>query len=197
MLFALLVTVFASSACNFSEPLPPESNDPSLAPHGAPRGNVGLPGRAVVLRLVGTGSAYDGMVPDIDGDQQDDPAVCFDVDLYDSHGRRVGTATDCLSDIQGVGNGLALVGTTVFRLPNGTFTTRGYTTVQPTTTTAPTPITHTTGAVPMDGSNGVLSGTGAYAHMAAQVRLSGAVNMSLLDSDGLITFDCLFAIDPL
>jgi hypothetical protein len=197
MLFTLLLPILALSACNLSEPVAPVDDDPSLAGPGRARGNTGLPGRAVVLRLVGTGSAYSGTVPDIDGDNVDDPAVCFDVDLYDSHGRKIGTATDCLSNIQPVGDGLALVGTTIFHLPNGTFMTRGSTTVQPVTTTAPTPITHTTGAIPMDGSNGVLSGTGPYARMAAKVRLSGAVNMSLLDSDGLMTFDCLFAIEPL
>jgi hypothetical protein len=48
----------------------------------------------------------------------------------------------------------------------------------------------------MDGASGLLSGTGAYSRFAAKVRLSGAVNLSLLDSDGLTTFDCLFAIEP-
>jgi hypothetical protein len=147
-------------------------------------GNSGLPGNATVLRLAGTGKAYDGYVPDID-------------DLYNASGHRIGTATDCLSEINAVGDGLALVGTTIFNLPNGTFMTRGYTTVQPITTSMPTPATHTTGAIPMNGNNGVLHGTGAYKKFEAQARLSGAVNLSKLDSDGLITFDCLFAIMPL
>jgi hypothetical protein len=49
----------------------------------------------------------------------------------------------------------------------------------------------------MDGANGVIQGTGAYTRLRAQVRLSGAVNLSRLDSDNLISFDCLFAITPL
>jgi hypothetical protein len=49
----------------------------------------------------------------------------------------------------------------------------------------------------MDGANGVLGGTGAYNGFMAQVRLSGAVNMSQLNSDGLIAFDCLFAVMPM
>ena len=69
--------------------------------------------------------------------------------------------------------------------------------MQPITTTAATPATHTTGAVPMDGDNGVIAGTGAYEQFRAQARLAGAVNLSKLDSDGEISFDCLFAITPL
>ncbi len=159
------------------------------------RGNVGLPGRGATLRLKGVGHAYDGMVPDIDGDGMDDPAMCFDVDLYDSAGRKIGTATDCLSNITPVGDGLSIVGTTIFNLPNGTFMSRGNTTVQPLTTGDASPATHITGAIPMDGANGVLQGTGAYRDFTAQVRLSGAVNMSDVDN-GVIVFDCLFMISP-
>ena len=159
------------------------------------QGNVGLPGRGATLRLKGVGHAYDGMVPDIDGDGVDDPALCFDVDLYDSAGMKIGTATDCLSDITDVGGGLALVGTTIFNLPNGTFVTRGNTTVQPLTTGVASPATHITGAIPEDGSNGVLHGTRAFEGFEAQVRLSGAVNMADL-GDGIIVFDCLFMVSP-
>ena len=158
-------------------------------------GNVGLPGRGATLRLKGVGHAYDGMVPDIDGDGEDDPALCFDVDLYDSAGRKIGTATDCLSNITGVGDGLAIVGTTIFNLPNGTFVSRGNTTVQPLTTSVASPATHVTGAIPEAGANSVLHGTGAYEGFMAQVRLSGAVNMSEID-DGIIVFDCLFMVSP-
>jgi hypothetical protein len=159
------------------------------------RGNVGLPGRGSTLRLKGVGHGYDGTVPDIDGDGVDDPATCFDVDLFDSSGMKIGTATDCLSNITGVGDGLALVGTTIFNLPNGTFVTRGNTTVQPLTTSAASPATHITGAISEDGTNGVLHGTGAFRGFEAQVRLSGAVNMSDIDS-GIIVFDCLFMVSP-
>jgi hypothetical protein len=198
---ALLVVIFAISGCSGDDPtsstLPFESEKSQLLVASKVVGNSGLPGKAVVLRLMGTGQAYGGMVPDIDGDGEDDPATCFDVDLYSADGKKIGTATDCLSEITPAGEGLALIGTTIFHLPNGTFVSRGHTTVQPVTTGVPTPATHITGAVPVDGSNGVLYGTGAYAGFAAQVRLSGAVNMSQLDSDGLITFDCLFAITPM
>ena len=36
-------------------------------------------GKHYVLNLVGTGAMYKGTVPDIDGDGDDDEAMCFDV----------------------------------------------------------------------------------------------------------------------
>ena len=198
LIFVLMVATIAFVGCDLTDPSSaPVADNQSASFAESPSGNVGLPGRATVLRLLGTGTAYDGFVPDIDGDGVDDPATCFDVDLLDASGRKIGTATDCLSNIEAVGGGLALVGTTIFNLPNGSFTTRGNTTVQPITTTAATPVTHTTGAIPMDGDNGVIAGTGAYEGFRAQARLSGAVNLSKLDSDGEISFDCLFSITPL
>ncbi len=157
---------------------------------------TGLPGRAMVLRLFGSAVARPGTVPDIDGDGVDDDALCFDIDILDAAGNKIGTATDCLSNIVGVGDGMALVGTTYFHLRNGTFVSRGSTTVQPVTTTDPTPATHATGAIPMPGSNGIIAGDGAFAGLDAEVRLSGAVNLSRLDSEGRIAFDCLFAVTP-
>jgi hypothetical protein len=41
----------------------------------------------------------------------------------------------------------------------------------------------------------VIYGDGKFRKAAAPVRLSGAVNLSKLDSDGEITFDCMFAIN--
>ena len=196
----MTVLVIALSGCSESEtitgsPLAENETD-QTSEFAKASGNVGLPGRGAVLRLVGVGHGYAGMVPDIDGDGEDDPATCFDVDLMDSKGRKIGTATDCLSNITEVGGGLSIVGTTIFHLSNGTFVTRGNTTVQPITTDGPTPATHVTGAIPVDGTNGVLYGTRACADFEAQVRLSGAVNMSQIDN-GIIVFDCLFAVSPL
>jgi hypothetical protein len=193
----LMAVAVALSGCNLSGPASVADEDDPVLAGPAKAGGTGLPGRTTILRVVGTGVAYEGPVPDIDGDGEDDTATCFDVALFDAAGRKVGTATDCLSNIEEVGDGLALVGTTIFRLRNGTFTSRGNTTVQPVTTDAPTPITHTTGAVPMEGDNGIIAGTGAYRNFKAQVRLGGAVNLSRLDSDGEITFDCLFSVAPL
>jgi hypothetical protein len=188
----LLISMLLAMGCDTVEPAGDQDGET-----GVTLSKVGLPGNGTVLRLAGTGIAYDGMVPDIDGDGNDDPGTCFDVKLYDASGNEIGTATDCLSEITEVDAGLALIGTTIFRLANGTFTSRGHTTVQPVTTGAPTPITHTTGAIPMDGANGIIAGTGAYSRFEAKVRLSGAVNLSkLAPPDNQITFDCLFAVDP-
>lgn len=45
------------------------------------------------------------------------------------------------------------------------------------------------------GNNIVVYADGKFQNAAGPVRLSGAVNLGLLNSDGLITFDCLFIID--
>ena len=75
---------------------------------------------------------YESTVPDIDGDEVDDDAICFDVNLVDMKNNHViGTATDCLSNITPTGTGLSLVGTSFFHMPQGTIITRGKTTVQP------------------------------------------------------------------
>lgn len=189
--YLLLSMILIVAGCDTTEPVEEQHSDSGIA-----LSKSGLPGKGTVLRLVGTGTAYPGTVPDIDGDGVDDDGTCFDVGLYDAAGNHIGTATDCLSNIQPVGDGLALIGTTTFHMPNGTFTSRGHTSVQPLTTGVPSPATHVTGAIPTDGSNGIIAGTGAYARFEAKVRLSGAVNLSRLGSDDEISFDCLFAIDP-
>ncbi len=149
----------------------------------------------LVVALRGTGMAVPDLVPDIDGDGQDDEALCFDVDLVDlKSGRTIGAATDCLSNITPVGDGMALVGTTYFHFPEGVLVTRGLTSVLPTTIGSPN-FTHITGAVPDHGENGVLFGTGRFYEASGAARLSGAVNLSELGSDGKITFDCIFIID--
>ncbi len=149
----------------------------------------------LVVALRGTGTAFPDVVPDFDGDGQYDVAVCFFVFLVVlKSGRTIGAATDCLSNITPVGDGMALVGTTYFHFPEGTLVTRGLTTVKPTTIGSPN-FTHITGAVPDHGENGVLFGTGRFHKASGAARLSGAVNLSELGSDGKITFDCVFIID--
>lgn len=157
-------------------------------------------GKRLILNLVGTGAMYLGTVPDIDGDLIDDPAFCFDVDLVNGKNRRIiGTATDCLSDITSVGDGIALVGTTYFHMSRGTLITRGKTTVQPVTQPTETPagklITHATAAAAS--GNSVIGGTRRFAGVTGSVRLGGMVNMSnFAGSEGdSIFFDCLFIVD--
>ena len=151
----------------------------------------------IVVRLVGTAIGEDRMVSDIDGDEIDDPALCFDINLEDVQtGKIIGTATDCLSDITSVGDGLSLVGTTTFNFNDGNqLTSRGITTVQPVTDGSPN-MTHITGSIPDVNDNSILSGTGKFYDASGPVRLSGAVNMVSQDDGSLqITFDCLFVID--
>jgi len=40
-------------------------------------------GERMILNLKGTGTMYVNMVPDIDGDGNENEAFCFDVDLID------------------------------------------------------------------------------------------------------------------
>ena len=109
-------------------------------------------------------------------------------------GKVIGTAEDCLSDINPVGEGMSITGTTFFNFQEGgTLISRGQTSVQPTTIGSDA-FTHITGAIPSPGSNQVIGGTESYEDASATVRLSGAVNLSLLESDGKVTFDCMFEI---
>jgi hypothetical protein len=126
----------------------------------------------------------------------DAQALCFDLDMIDlKTGRKIGGATDCLSNIQPVGDGIALVGRTIFNFPGGTLVTRGLTSVQPTTHGSPT-LTHITGAVPAPGENSVLAGTGRFKGASGSARLSGGVKMEpLADGRLQITFDCVFVLD--
>jgi len=150
----------------------------------------------IVVRLVGTAIGEDRIVPDIDGDGIDDQALCFDINLEDiKTGKIIGTATDCLSNVVEVGDGLSLVGTTTFDFNDGNqLVSRGITTVQPVTAGSQS-VTHITGSISDVNENNILSGTGKYNDVSGQVRLSGAVNMEPQDDGTLqIAFDCLFVI---
>ena len=157
-------------------------------------------GKHFVFNLVGSGDMYESTVPDIDGDNEDDPAICFDVDLVNMKNQQIiGTATDCLSNITPVGTGLALVGTSIFNLPSGSLMTRGKTTVQPALQEIVTPdgqmITHITGA--SGTGNAILGGTGRFKNATGTARLSGMVDLSNFFGNvgDPMAFDCLFVID--
>lgn len=150
----------------------------------------------MVLNLVGTGEMYEGTVPDIDGDGVDDPAICFDLGLVDLRTNKdYGSATDCLSNVQGGANGgLAVVGTTYFNTRKGQIVVRGNTTVQPVNHDTIN-FTHVTGA---NGTgNGVVSGTRHFRGASGTVRLSGMVDMSAFTGEvgSPVTFDCIFVVD--
>ncbi|NKB90019.1 MAG: hypothetical protein GKS06_17545 [Acidobacteria bacterium] len=157
----------------------------------------------MILQVYGEGRAKTRMIWSPDGMVE---ATCFAVDLKDvTTGEIVGRARDCLSDIEAVdseGPSLALTGTTFFLFDDGDrIVARGRTSVQPKTTTNTNEITHITGAIPSadDANNagfGVIArlGRGAYAGISGGARLSGAVNLSKLDSEGKISFDCIFIL---
>ena len=150
-------------------------------------------GNNLVVALVGTATGYEADM--MYGAGGDDPvALCFDLDIIDlKTGQKIGTATDCLSNIEVVEDSIALVGRTFFHFPGGSVVTRGLTSVQPTTHGSPD-FTHITGAIPADGENSVLAGDGKFENVAGTARLSGAVNMSMV-SEGIITFNCIFVLD--
>lgn len=162
----------------------------------APINKANIDPNIKVLRLVGTSVGQTRTVPDIDGDGTDDEGNCFDLDLIDVQtGEKIGTATDCLSNVTPTNDGVALVGTAIFNLPGGQIVTRGLTSVQP-KTHGSLDKTHITGAIPPNvGANDIISGTGAYVNATGSVWLSGAVNMSKVASDNEITFNCLFVIN--
>ncbi|NRB41269.1 MAG: hypothetical protein HRU20_22820 [Pseudomonadales bacterium] len=158
-------------------------------------------GKILVLNLVGSGEMYPKKVPAIDGAEDEADAICFDVDLVNAkNGQVIGTATDCLSEINddNVNGGLALVGTSYFYMHQGMLVTRGKTTVQPTNHEIITPsgqmITHITGAAGID--NAIIDGTGRFAGRTGTVRLSGMVDMTNFfgEEGDPIAFDCLFVI---
>ena len=153
-------------------------------------------GNNLVVRLVGFDQAYDGNGLFEEFGLEPLDALCFDLDLVDvKTGNTIGSASDCLSDIGGSpSDGLMLTGTTFFFFPGGNLITQGLTTVQP-VLHGSADFTHITGAIPTPSEEGVIYGDGKFKNASGPVRLSGAVNLDLLVSDGLITFDCVFIID--
>ncbi|MGB4068983.1 MAG: hypothetical protein WBK08_13215 [Nitrospira sp.] len=159
-------------------------------------------GKHMVLNLVGTATAYDRTVPDIDGDGKDEPAKCFDVNLVDVHTTKViGVSTDCFAQVTPKDLGLAMVTTTYFNFPSGTFIVRLNTSgqlllhLQPTVTPSGVTMTHMSGAASKE--NPIIGGTGRFARETGTARLSGLLNMERfsMEKGGPVTFDCLFVID--
>ena len=148
---------------------------------------------SMVVALRGQGTAETRTLTNLPGSLE---ATCFSgIQLIEvKSGKVIGTAEDCLSNITPVGDGMSIIGTTTFNFTEGgTLISRGETSVQPTTIGSDA-FTHITGAIPAPGSNQVIGGTESYQNVSGTVRLSGAVNLSLLESDGKITFDCIFQI---
>lgn len=142
-------------------------------------------------------------------------ALCFEAPLVDLATRQqVGVGIDCLepsavdlSDSANLlGTGLSgdlafaleVAATTFFLLPGGNLVNQGLTTVQPFLPgvgDATGGVTHLTGSIPSGLlPGGVQAGTRKFqSWVGAEVRLSGAVNLSL--PNGQIFFSCLFIIE--
>ena len=140
--------------------------------------------------------------------------ACFEAPVFDlSTGRELGVGVDCLapvpvdlSDSQNLLNtgvlealafGLQIEAFTFFLLPGGNLVNHGMTSAQPffpTVGNALGAVTHMTGSIPSDFQlGGVEAATGRLASwVGTQVRLSGAVNLSLPNNQ--IFFSCLFVI---
>ncbi|HEV2149564.1 MAG TPA: hypothetical protein VGR37_19340 [Longimicrobiaceae bacterium] len=187
----LICAAVALASCSRAEAVPTgaAADEARVSASSAGQGNN------MVLNLRGS-AVGESRTMTINGTARE--ANCFTVDLFDlSTDRAVGKATDCLV-IEGKepNGGLRVIGTTIFDFGNGhTFTSRGLTTVQPTLHGSPD-FTHITGAVPPEGENSVIAATGRFKNLTARVRLSGAVNMSQVESENRIAFDCIFVVHP-
>lgn len=150
-------------------------------------------GDDIVVVLRGTAVGEMTAIPATDAGTEE--ALCFSVDLIDvASGDVIGDATDCLADIEGDGaTGMQLTNITTFNFPDGTLVAQGRVTIQP-VLDGSEGFTHITGAIPAAGEESVVSGTGVFEGASGQVRLSGAVDMSQLESDTQLTLECIFVI---
>jgi hypothetical protein len=106
---------------------------------------------------------------------------------------------ECLSVEEGPDSmgRINLIGTTFFYLPQGTLVTQGLTSVRlarPGTATEVGPITHITGAADAT-VNAIVFGTKRFADATGTARLPGMVNLSKLETEGMITSDCIFVVN--
>lgn len=150
----------------------------------------------MVVELRGTAVGEVQDVIEIEGTGTTE-GLCFEVEIWDiTSDTQIGTATDCLSDVEPDENGsIALTATTTFNFEGGSITARGLTTVQAVTQdTGDTGITHITGAFPSDGENSIIDSTGIFEDAQGAVRLSGAANLSNLADATEMSFSCIFII---
>ena len=171
---------------------------------------VALAGNNLVVTLRGVGTvmdAADNPIPDID----ENGTLCFETELFDTKtDHLIGTGADCLQAIAAYdSNGdpadefdlaptVTLTRTTFFYFPQGTMAATGRTTVAPQfeVSPGPPPVTHIVGDITGPGGDNILTqyGTGRFKNAAGSVRLSGAVDMSALGTEGKIGFNCVFVI---
>lgn len=120
--------------------------------------------------------------------------LCFETALFDAHTDKViGTGTDCLEIVASDGPSFSINRVTIFNFPQGRLVANGLTTVVPIFGASSPDSTHVVGDVDDEGPNNIVSGTGKFAGASGDVRLSGAVDLSLFPAT--MGFNCIFVID--
>jgi hypothetical protein len=164
-------------------------------------------GNNIVVTLRGVGGL---MLPE-DNPPLPDPALCFETELFDTKtDRLIGSGIDCLEDLvtydsDGTSPGVddfstvELTRTTFFYFRRGTMAATGRTTVAAIFEGSPGPpsATHIVGDITGPGGDNILTeyGTRRFRNKSGSVRLSGAVDLSALETLGEIGFNCVFVID--
>jgi hypothetical protein len=154
-------------------------------------------GNNIAIRLVGSQESFSSSAVFPQYGITGPESFCWDFDMVDvKTGDVIGYATDCGAIIGVVGEGLQVLGTTIFHFPGGTIASRVYTTLQPVTHGSPQ-FTHLSGAVPPEGTNNVIYGDGKFQSAEGTVRFSGIGDFSQMDLmyGGVINIDCIFTLD--
>lgn len=169
-------------------------------PYSSKPVNSNLPGRHKVIQFKGWAYGVETHYDTTGDGATDTTGMCFRAPIYNpANGEMIGDGMDCL-DVKAMltsagGTAVKLNGTGFFKLGRATLVVNGKTTVQPTlrrTKRDGIKFTHITGA---NGRNGVAWGTYRFRNAKGGVRLSGQVDMSKLESEGKIYFDCLFVVE--
>lgn len=150
----------------------------------------------LVLNLKGYATGVETSY-DTNGDgTPDTTAMCFDAPIINpATGQQIGTGSDCLDVKSNDAGNLHVSGTGFFNLEGGLLVVQGQTTARPVLypiTRDGVNFTHITGA---NADGGLMYGTGIYENVTGKVRLSGQVDMSRVESESIIYFDCLFIVE--
>jgi len=164
-------------------------------------------GKNILVTLRGVA----GLMLPTDNPPMPDPALCFETELFDTKtDRLIGSGIDCLEDFatydsDGTSPGVdafstvVMTRTTFFYFPQGTMAATGRTTAAAIFegSSGPPPATHIVGDITGPGGDNILTeyGTRRFRNKSGRVGLSGAVDLSALETLGEIGFNCSFVID--
>lgn len=155
----------------------------------------------IMLKVDGVGHMRNAAVPAFSG-VGTEPAMCFDLALLDlTTGKRIGRATDCMSEVvPNEHGGLVTVATTTFFVEGGSATVQTFVSVQPVTQPGRfidrdgRNYTHMSGAV-RDQSK-VIASTGTLSGISGTSRISGLLDMGHFNQveGDIVIFNCLFEV---